>query len=83
MAKKSKANEGDKALHPFFIRKVIDTTNSRVIAMGSIIPDDWKYVKITIKKRKPNSLTLQLRPMEFVMKDAQTDEDNQGREQNT
>jgi hypothetical protein len=44
-------------------RKVVKMGNTRVLCVGRIIPDDWQYVRITVKKAKNGERYIEIRKL--------------------
>jgi len=44
----------------FFDRKVLNYGYSRTIALGKIIPKEWKYVRIRLIDQTPVTLTINI-----------------------
>ena len=45
------------------IRKVINTTHSRTLTVGDIVPKDWLYVKVDVVEKTNDHVLLKIEPL--------------------
>ena len=56
---------------PFFDRKVQPHGYTRLLSLGKVIPQDWRYVRIYVVKQTPNEVHLIIRKLLGVEANAQ------------
>lgn len=52
--------KGTSQRRKFFDRKLQDTGYTKVLSMGKIIPQDWKYVRITPLSKNETSIVIRI-----------------------
>jgi len=67
----------------FYDRKVRKVGYTRVISLGKAIPPDWKYVRIHILNKTPNTVELLLEKLLGTNNHAQTTKTHKTNKQNT
>lgn len=50
--------KGGRGKRPFYDRKVRTQGFSRIIALGKVIPRDWRYVRIAVQSKNHNHVVL-------------------------
>jgi hypothetical protein len=66
----------------FFDRRVLTYGSSRTVSMSKFIPKDWKYVRISLVDKNPNSVTITITKLNVSESHAQNPQTNKTNRQN-
>ena len=66
-----------------YVRQVRYIGHTRYVALGKFIPDGWSHVRLSLKKKKPNSITIKIERLLSEKRHASSIEPNPQNQQDT
>lgn len=83
MTKQTKQFTTKKPKKEYYDRKVTHTKTTKILCLGRLIPNNWRYVRFEVTKRSKNMIACKIIKLLDVDDYAQSTKINKGHKQNT